>query len=66
MKTKKMFELREGTRYCDTFKTEKAAVKWIENYLKRNYKMWGYKSLASCKKDCINNFRLYPYLQVVA
>lgn len=66
MKTKKMFELRDDSEYCDTFKTEKAAIKWIENHLKRNYKMWGLHITCFLQERLHQQLQNLSYLQVVA
>ena len=66
MKTEECFELKEGNFYRGTFKTKKAALKYLEEHFKTNYKRLGYESLDACMKAEAKNYTLHSHFIIIA
>ena len=61
MKTEECFELKERNFYRGTFKTKKAAIKYLKEHVKINYKRLGYEALDACMKAEAKNYTLHSY-----
>ena len=66
MKTEECFELKERDFYRGTFMTKKAALKYLEEHFKTNYKRLGYESLDACMKAEAKNYTLHSHFVITA